>query len=49
VKDIFVAVEDGPETLPHWDVVNHNLGCLAEPEIAFILHVINLRQVRRET
>jgi hypothetical protein len=47
VKDIFVAVEDGLETLPPWDLVNHDLGFMAELEIAFILHKI--KQVRRET
>jgi hypothetical protein len=40
VKASFVVVEGGPGTFPFWDLINHDLGCLAEPEITFILHVI---------
>ncbi len=40
VKASFVGVEGGPGTLLSWNLINHNLGCLAEPEIPCILHII---------
>jgi hypothetical protein len=41
VKASFVAVEGRPGILPSWDLVNHDMGCLAEleMEIPCILHV----------
>ena len=40
LKASFVAVEGGPGISTNWDLVNHNLGCLAEREILCILYVI---------
>jgi hypothetical protein len=42
MKASFVEVEGRPGILPSWDLVNHDLGCLAEleMEISCILHVI---------
>jgi hypothetical protein len=41
VKASFVAVEGRPGILPSWDLVNHNMDCLAELEMESpcILHV----------
>jgi hypothetical protein len=49
VKASFVAVEGRPEILPSWDLINYDMGCLAEleREIPCILHVTKYKkQVR---
>jgi hypothetical protein len=45
VKASFVAVEGRPGILPSWDLVNHDMDCLAELEMEMpcIFHIIKYK------